>query len=126
MVNGMNLYFPPKMKKVVDNVAQADKKQTNADDRLSLHWQSIGKGQDLILLHGWGMNGAVWQGLSVTTTAELRSFCRTIVAASTDRMSTMADPFQPKINATYLPLRTIGNVSMPVIDVCRKSCKESS
>jgi len=26
-----------------------------------LHWQSIGEGKDLVLLHGWGMNGAVWQ-----------------------------------------------------------------
>lgn len=26
----------------------------------SLHWQSSGEGQDLVLLHGWGMNGAVW------------------------------------------------------------------
>ncbi|MDP2574856.1 pimeloyl-ACP methyl ester esterase BioH [Vibrio penaeicida] len=27
----------------------------------SLYWQSFGQGPDLILLHGWGMNGAVWQ-----------------------------------------------------------------
>ncbi|MBD1558648.1 pimeloyl-ACP methyl ester esterase BioH [Vibrio sp. S9_S30] len=27
----------------------------------SLYWQSFGHGPDLILLHGWGMNGAVWQ-----------------------------------------------------------------
>lgn len=26
-----------------------------------LHWQVSGEGQDLVLLHGWGMNGAVWQ-----------------------------------------------------------------
>ncbi len=26
-----------------------------------LYWQSTGQGQDLVLLHGWGMNGAVWQ-----------------------------------------------------------------
>ncbi|OLQ86082.1 pimeloyl-[acyl-carrier protein] methyl ester esterase [Vibrio panuliri] len=26
-----------------------------------LHWQSFGEGKDLVLLHGWGMNGAVWQ-----------------------------------------------------------------
>ncbi|MDK9775007.1 MULTISPECIES: pimeloyl-ACP methyl ester esterase BioH [unclassified Vibrio] len=26
-----------------------------------LHWQSFGQGPDLVLLHGWGMNGAVWQ-----------------------------------------------------------------
>ncbi|WP_043991616.1 pimeloyl-ACP methyl ester esterase BioH [Vibrio sp. AND4] len=27
----------------------------------NLHWQSYGQGPDLVLLHGWGMNGAVWQ-----------------------------------------------------------------
>ncbi|MDS1841503.1 pimeloyl-ACP methyl ester esterase BioH [Vibrio vulnificus] len=26
-----------------------------------LHWQTQGQGPDLVLLHGWGMNGAVWQ-----------------------------------------------------------------
>ena len=26
-----------------------------------LHWQYHGEGQDIVLLHGWGMNGAVWQ-----------------------------------------------------------------
>ena len=27
----------------------------------SLYWQSEGEGLDLVLIHGWGMNGAVWQ-----------------------------------------------------------------
>ncbi|OEF09512.1 pimeloyl-ACP methyl ester esterase BioH [Aliivibrio logei] len=27
----------------------------------SLYWQTEGKGSDLVLIHGWGMNGAVWQ-----------------------------------------------------------------
>ncbi|USD65174.1 pimeloyl-ACP methyl ester esterase BioH [Vibrio sp. SCSIO 43136] len=26
----------------------------------TLYWQTQGQGQDLVLLHGWGMNGAVW------------------------------------------------------------------
>ena len=26
-----------------------------------LHWQTEGQGSDLLLIHGWGMNGAVWQ-----------------------------------------------------------------
>lgn len=27
----------------------------------SLYWQTEGEGSDLVLIHGWGMNGAVWQ-----------------------------------------------------------------
>ena len=26
----------------------------------SLYWEKEGHGQNIILLHGWGMNGAVW------------------------------------------------------------------
>lgn len=26
-----------------------------------LYWQTEGQGSDLVLIHGWGMNGAVWQ-----------------------------------------------------------------
>ncbi|MFV0574788.1 MAG: pimeloyl-ACP methyl ester esterase BioH [Vibrio sp.] len=26
-----------------------------------IYWQSQGNGQNLVLIHGWGMNGAVWQ-----------------------------------------------------------------
>ncbi len=42
----------------------------------SLYWQSFGQGPDVILLHGWGMNGAVWQ-----QTAErlARCFCVHVV-----------------------------------------------
>ncbi|EAZ74640.1 carboxylesterase BioH [Vibrio cholerae NCTC 8457] len=28
---------------------------------MALYWQVSGQGQDLVLVHGWGMNGAVWQ-----------------------------------------------------------------
>ncbi len=27
----------------------------------ALYWQVSGQGDDLVLIHGWGMNGAVWQ-----------------------------------------------------------------
>ncbi|CAM2874153.1 pimeloyl-ACP methyl ester esterase BioH [Vibrio rarus] len=29
--------------------------------RTQLHWDVYGQGDNLILIHGWGMNGAVWQ-----------------------------------------------------------------
>jgi pimeloyl-[acyl-carrier protein] methyl ester esterase len=36
---------------------------------VSLHIETLGKGKDLVLLHGWGMNSAVWSAL-VTPLAE--------------------------------------------------------
>lgn len=27
----------------------------------ALYWHTVGEGEDLVLIHGWGMNGAVWQ-----------------------------------------------------------------
>ena len=35
--------------------------EENATLTASLFWKTEGKGEDLVLLHGWGMNGAVWQ-----------------------------------------------------------------
>lgn len=32
----------------------------NESKQTKPYWQSIGQGSDLILVHGWGMNGAVW------------------------------------------------------------------
>ncbi|RJG51582.1 pimeloyl-ACP methyl ester esterase BioH [Motilimonas pumila] len=29
----------------------------------AIHIESVGQGRDLVLLHGWGLNNAVWQGL---------------------------------------------------------------
>lgn len=29
----------------------------------AMHIESVGQGRDLVLLHGWGLNNAVWQGL---------------------------------------------------------------
>ncbi len=34
---------------------------TNVSNTPSLYWHSQGQGADLVLIHGWGMNGAVWQ-----------------------------------------------------------------
>ncbi|MCL9776444.1 pimeloyl-ACP methyl ester esterase BioH [Vibrio methylphosphonaticus] len=28
---------------------------------VKVHWQTEGQGPDLVLIHGWGMNGAVWE-----------------------------------------------------------------
>lgn len=38
----------------MENVAQNEIKPTTP------YWQSTGQGDDLVLVHGWGMNGAVW------------------------------------------------------------------
>ena len=49
---------------------------SNEIKKHSLYWQSSGKGQALVLLHGWGMNGAVWQ----QTVAQLSEyFCVHVV-----------------------------------------------
>ncbi|NVD05339.1 pimeloyl-ACP methyl ester esterase BioH [Vibrio sp. JPW-9-11-11] len=39
----------------MDKVQQSESKQPE------LFWQVTGQGQDVVLIHGWGMNGAVWQ-----------------------------------------------------------------
>lgn len=35
--------------------------QQSESKQPGLFWQVSGQGQDLVLVHGWGMNGAVWQ-----------------------------------------------------------------
>ena len=37
-----------------------------------LYWQVAGTGQNVVLLHGWGMNGAVWQ----QSADKLSQYCR--------------------------------------------------
>lgn len=37
-----------------------------------LYWQREGAGDDLVLIHGWGMNGAVWQQTVETLSAHFR------------------------------------------------------
>lgn len=37
-----------------------------------LYWQVIGEGPDLVLIHGWGMNGAVWQQTSQRLQTQFR------------------------------------------------------
>lgn len=36
-----------------------------------LYWQTSGSGPDVVLLHGWGMNGAIWQ----QTVEQLSQYC---------------------------------------------------
>ncbi|OZS44515.1 pimeloyl-ACP methyl ester esterase BioH [Photobacterium sanguinicancri] len=40
-----------------------------------LHWQIEGQGSDLVLIHGWGMNGAVWQQILPLLTPYFRVHC---------------------------------------------------
>lgn len=42
---------------------------------MSLHTERDGSGSNLVLLHGWGMNASVWEGLSTEITAG-RRLCR--------------------------------------------------
>lgn len=38
----------------------------------ALYWQVTGSGPDLVLVHGWGMNGAVWQQTADALAAHFR------------------------------------------------------
>jgi len=38
----------------------------------ALHTETIGSGPDLVLLHGWGMNAGVWEGLAEALSSDYR------------------------------------------------------
>ena len=38
----------------------------------ALYWQTEGEGSDLVLIHGWGMNGAVWQPIVEKLSSQYR------------------------------------------------------
>lgn len=38
----------------------------------NLHWESQGEGQDVVLIHGWGMNGAIWKPIIDTLSVKFR------------------------------------------------------
>ncbi len=40
---------------------------------MSLHVESIGRGESLVLLHGWGMHGGVWSGVAEKLAADFRA-----------------------------------------------------
>ena len=37
---------------------------SNNNQHIKLHTETIGTGPDLVLLHGWGMNGGIWESLA--------------------------------------------------------------
>ena len=39
---------------------------------MSVSVERFGQGPDLVLLHGWGMNGAVWHGIAQELAAHYR------------------------------------------------------
>ncbi len=41
-------------------------------NRVNLHTETIGSGADLVLLHGWGMNGAVWEAMAEALSSRYR------------------------------------------------------
>ena len=42
---------------------------------MGLYVESTGSGPDLVLLHGWGMNAAVWDGLAAGLAPHFRLYC---------------------------------------------------
>lgn len=44
-------------------------------DKGLLHIESTGQGEDVVLLHGWGMHGAYWQGLVDGLKGQYRLHC---------------------------------------------------
>ncbi len=39
---------------------------------MALYIESVGQGPDLVLLHGWGLNGGVWQGIAPQLATQFR------------------------------------------------------
>ncbi len=39
---------------------------------MTLHWETLGQGRDIVLLHGWGMNSGVWEPLLPFVTENFR------------------------------------------------------
>lgn len=62
---------------------------------MTLQIQSQGSGPDLVLLHGWGMNAAVWRGLAAELAGEFR--VHAVELRAFDRA--------PELLATALPAR---------------------
>lgn len=42
------------------------------NNKFELHTETVGAGPDLVLLHGWGMNGAVWEALAESLSVDYR------------------------------------------------------
>lgn len=71
--------------------------QQNESNSPPLYWQTCGRGQDVVLVHGWGMNGAVWHN---TVEALSQHYCVHVVdlpgfghshQASFERMDDLAE-----------------------------------
>jgi len=44
----------------------------NPSQQIKLHTETVGTGPELVLLHGWGMNGGVWEALAETLSTHYR------------------------------------------------------
>lgn len=75
-----------------------------------LHWHTEGQGSDLVLIHGWGMNGAVWQQLLPLLTPHYRVHCvdlpgyghsSSIDGVSVEEMAHLLLEYSP-VSATWL------------------------
>jgi len=43
---------------------------------MSLHVESVGSGEPLLLIHGWGMHGGVWADVAQKLAADFRVHSR--------------------------------------------------
>ncbi len=55
----------------------------------TLYWHVSGQGPDLVLVHGWGMNGAVWQQTVNALEADFRVHVVDLQGMDTARTATL-------------------------------------
>ena len=78
---------------------------------MSLYVETLGCGPDLVLLHGWGMNGAVWRHVAAHLAED---YCVHLVDLPGHGRSGMVEPYTldelvREIDAAFpLPLHVVG------------------
>ena len=84
---------------------------------MSVSVERFGQGPDLVLLHGWGMNGAVWHGI----TQQLAAYYRVhLVDLPGFGNSPLAD--EVSMRPTSMPLAALTVTSAPSLRPWRPRC----